>query len=303
MTVQAKDKKDVYDIVTEHIKGILSSGIIPWRVPWSEGRIPTNLITGKPYRAINVILLAAFSYKQNLFLSEDQLRNIGGGAPEGVGPILATHWDWVDKWAKEGEPKPEGKVALLRYHKVLNVEQCEGIDFDKLPGYDRPPKPFEAAREIIKNMQQAPKIEFYKTAASYAPASDIIFMPNSEEYKSKELYYYDLFKLLIYSTGHEKRLKRPIEETPDPVFSRELLIADIGAHYLCYYSGMNKVPLTDSLSAIQGWLAKFETDSKLIVSAATQAQKAVDYILKVAEQQNENTAEGEDSTETAGDSQ
>ncbi len=301
MTNQQKSKKDVYDIVTDHVLSILSSGIIPWRMPWSEGRVPTNLITRSPYRAINVFLLAAESFQCNLFLSEKQLANIGGSVPEGVGPILATHWEWVDKFAKEGEPKPEGKYPLLRYHRVYNVEDCAGIDHESLPGYDRPSKPFEAARDIIKNMPNAPKVEYYKSAASYATVSDIVFMPNSEEFKSKELYYYDLFKLLIYSTAHESRLNRTVEVKPASLFSMESLIADMGAHYLCYHAGMNKVPLLDNLNYIHGWMEEFQEDTRMVVSAATQAQKAVDYILNLkgqqkveAEKEDEEPEEDED---------
>ena len=294
MTTQQTPKKDVYSIISEHIIDILASGIIPWRIPWSEGRIPTNLVTLKPYRGINVFLLAAESFKCNLFLSERQLTNIGGTVPEGVGSILATHWEWVDKYAKEGEPKPEGKFPLLRYHKVSNVEDCGGIDHDALPKYDRPLKPFEAARDIIKNMPNAPKIEYYKSAASYATVSDIVFMPNSEEFKSKELYYYDLFKLLIYSTAHETRLNRKVEVDSVALFSTEALIADMGAHYLCYYAGMKKVPLLDNLNYIHGWMEEFREDTRMVVSAATQAQKAVDYILNLNNQPKEEVMEKKD---------
>lgn len=279
MTTQPKDKKNVYDIVSEHIVSILTAGIIPWRMPWSDGRTPANLITRKLYRGINVFLLAAQSYRCNLFLSEKQLINIGGEPAELNSPSLVIHWEWVDKLAKEGEPKPEGKYPLLRYHRVYNIEDCVHIDYDKLPGYDRPTNPFETARDIIKNMPNAPKIEYYKTAASYAVQSDVVFMPNSEEYKSTEVYYYDLFKLLIYSTAHEKRLNRIDKEAPDEVFSLESLVADMGAHYLCYYAGMNKVPLTDNLTYIHGWMERFKNDSYMVVTAATKAQKAVDYIL------------------------
>ncbi|MGV3598051.1 MAG: zincin-like metallopeptidase domain-containing protein [Bacteroidota bacterium] len=280
MNSQTKDKKNVYDIVSEHIVSILTAGIIPWRMPWSEGRIPTNLITRKPYRGINVFLLAAQSFRCNLFLSETQLSNVGGLPAENVTPSLVTHWEWVDKQAKEGEPQPEGKYPLLRYHKVYNVEDCVNIDFDKLPGYDRPTKPFETARDIIRNMPDAPRIEYYKTAASYAVQSDVVFMPNSEEYKSREFYYYDLFKLLTYSTAHEKRLNRKITDSlPGDPFSMESLIAEMGAHYLCYHAGMPKVSLADSLTYIHGWIERFKADAHMVVTAATLAQKAVDCIL------------------------
>ncbi|HYG40078.1 MAG TPA: zincin-like metallopeptidase domain-containing protein [Cytophagales bacterium] len=297
MTAKQKSK-NVYEIVSEHITSILSSGIIPWRMPWSDGRVPTNLITRNPYRGINVFLLAAQYYRCNLFLSEAQLINVGGEPGELNAPTIAVHWEWVDKQAKEGEPKPESKYPLLRYHKVYNVEDCDGINHDMLPGYDRPSKPFEAAREIIKNMPDAPKIEYYKTAASYVSNSDIVFMPNSEEYGAKELYYYDLFKLLVHSTAHEKRLNRKQAEDTGAHFTIDTLIVDMAAHYLCYHSGMNKVPLMNNLQYIHGWIEAFSKNSRMVVSAAVHAQKAVDYILNLKSKSTEGATDPREMNES-----
>src|SRR5215212_4314882 len=173
MTTQQKTKRDVYSIVSGIIIHFLESGIIPWRMPWAEGRVPTNLITRKPYRGANVFLLAMHAFQCNLFLSETQLANIGGTITEGDMTLLAIHWEWMDAQSKDGEEVTGDKVPVLRYHRALNVSQCEGINHDALPGYDRPEKPFAAAREIVKNMPNAPKIEFYKTAASFDPVNDV----------------------------------------------------------------------------------------------------------------------------------
>jgi antirestriction protein ArdC len=47
----------VYEIITSRIVEELEKGQIPWRKPWKT-LPPANLISKKPYRGINVFLLA-----------------------------------------------------------------------------------------------------------------------------------------------------------------------------------------------------------------------------------------------------
>lgn len=276
MTAQQTPKRDVYDIVTDHIITFMDSGIIPWRVPWSIKGIPTNVVTNKPYRGINIPLLAMYSYDTNYFITESQLVNIGGSPKNDERPMLVTHWEWVD--GKEDAKK----LPLLKYHKIYNISQCNGIEQPAAYG-EKKKKPIDVCKAIIKGMQNAPTVEYNKQSAFYEALTDVIHMPSGNEYRNGELYYYDFFRMLIHATGHESRLKRKeiIEMEPltrDP-FSREELIAEIGAFFLCYQAGIIQIPLLNSLPSIHGWATKFRDDSRLLVFAATQAQKAVDYIL------------------------
>ena len=47
----------VPEIITESILKQLEQGVAPWRKPWSTS-VPRNLISKKPYRGLNVFLLA-----------------------------------------------------------------------------------------------------------------------------------------------------------------------------------------------------------------------------------------------------
>jgi len=66
---QTPSEKDVYTIVTDQIVTTLEKAIIPWRMPWTEGIMPTNLISKRPYKGINLWLLTMLHYGQNYFLS------------------------------------------------------------------------------------------------------------------------------------------------------------------------------------------------------------------------------------------
>lgn len=275
MTAEPKSTRDVYSIVTENIINFLEMGIMPWRHSWVKAGIPRNAITQKPYRGINVLLLAMQGYTQNLFITEEQLANLGGTVKKGQYYHIATYWEW-----KESTNGSSDKWAALKYSKVFNISQCEGVELTT-EGDSKPENPLLICKQIVQNMPNAPKRETNKQSAWYAPIQDVVHMPASNEYTKPEYYYYDLFKLLAYATGNPSRLNRTEQAESEPVFSKETLIADIAAHYLCFYAGISENVCIPNAKHIYGWIERFTDDPKFIVSAATQAQKAVDYILNL----------------------
>ncbi|MCH7410558.1 zincin-like metallopeptidase domain-containing protein [Belliella sp. DSM 111904] len=63
-------------------------------------------------------------------------------------------------------------------------------------------------------------------------------------------------------------------------YSREELPAEMGASFLCNYAGIMKEDLLDNSAAyIKVWLDRLRSDKRLLLDAASKAQKAVEYIL------------------------
>jgi antirestriction protein ArdC len=81
-------------------------------------------------------------------------------------------------------------------------------------------------------------------------------------------------------------------------YSKEELVAEMGAAMLCGVAGVESRTLDNSASYLQSWIGRLRSDSRLIVSAASQAQKAADYILArfVAETESETKGETEHKT-------
>jgi antirestriction protein ArdC len=106
-------------------------------------------------------------------------------------------------------------------------------------------------------------------------------MPAKEAFESPEAYYSTLFLEFTHSTGHESRLNRPgITETHyfgDEIYSKEELIAEMGAAMLCGTIGIENKTIKNSASYIQSWLGKLKDDKKLVVHAAANAQRASDF--------------------------
>ncbi len=61
-------------------------------------------------------------------------------------------------------------------------------------------------------------------------------------------------------------------------------MAEIGAAMLCNIIGIEtERAFQNSVSYINSWLKALKDDVRLIVSASSQAQKAVNYILNIAQ--------------------
>jgi antirestriction protein ArdC len=269
----------VYSIITEQIVQQLESGVAPWRKPWNVAQ-PENLLSKKPYRGINVLLLAVRGYGSPYWLTYKQASMLGGNVRRGEHGTKVVFWKF-DKFETE---TPDGATvektsAILRYYTVFNVEQCERI---KAPQSAHPVNPISECERIIAGMPHVPG--FVQDArAWYRPSTDTVGMPARSAFDWSETYYGTLFHELTHSTGHTSRLGREgiekLEQFGSESYSREELIAEIGSAMLCGVAGIAPQTVANSASYLQSWLRVLKADSRMVVSAASSAQKAADYIL------------------------
>ncbi|WP_322787538.1 zincin-like metallopeptidase domain-containing protein [Salimicrobium halophilum] len=81
---------------------------------------------------------------------------------------------------------------------------------------------------------------------------------------------------------HKSRLNREgvtgRHEFGSENYSKEELVAELGASMLCGVTGIANETIDNSASYIQSWLRVLRDDHTLIVYASQQAQKASDYI-------------------------
>jgi len=290
---------NVYEIVTEQIIKQLESGVAPWRKPWRT-ESPSNLITGKEYRGINPFLLAPQGYGSRYWLTLNQANKLGGHVRKGEHSSIVTFWKigaektLVDAAGNERKSRP----FLLRYYRVFNIEQTEGIA-DKLGlGNASPRTPsLDQCEAIVAGMPTPPKRE-QSDRAWYRPANDTVGIPSRTAFHSAEEYYSTLFHELTHSTGHTSRIGREGIEVLNTFgsesYSKEELVAEMGAAMLCGVTGIEPVTLSNSAAYLKSWIERLRGDSKLIISAASAAQKAADYIRNVAKHEETNSAESED---------
>jgi len=288
-----------YEIVTEAIIKQLESGVAPWRKPWRTG-MPVNLVSKKEYRGINVFLLGFQGYGSRYWLTFHQAQTLGGNVKKGEHGSKVVFWkiDEYEKKNKETGEMENRKSILLRYFTVFNLEQCDGI---KSPEPASAVHPIEQCESIVRSMPAPPKL-VQEAQACYRPSMDTVGMPARSAFTSAEEYYSTFFHELTHSTGHPSRLGREgiMEHHPfgSEDYSKEELVAEMGAAMLCGVAGIESQTLSNSAAYLQSWITILKSDSRLVVSAASQAQKAADYILARGTADIEPDLKGGDETET-----
>lgn len=269
-------KSKAYEAVYNQIISKLAQGVVPWKKPWKTVR-PCNAKTGRPYHGINFFLLTMSEYSDNRWITYKQVKDMGGDVKPGEKSCQVIYWQMLSK-EEDGKKK---NVPLLKYFNVFNVEQTEGVDWsngdEEVTQATNP-----SAEDLLKNYANKPEVKHGGNRAYYNPAQDFVQMPPKDKFKTLDNYYSTLLHELVHSTGHKDRLNRSTLEDAnmfgDANYSEEELIAEFGAAFLCNVAGIdNTIEL--SASYIDSWMASFKNTPSMIVSAASKAQKAADYIL------------------------
>lgn len=276
---------NVYEIITNRIIEKLEAGEIPWKKSWNaQTQAPRNLTSGKLYSGINVFLLLSARYQSPYWLTFKQATERGGSVRKGEKGYPVVFWSKTEKEDPEtGEVK---EVGFLRYYTVFNVAQIDGLQ--DVPSVEihqiqEGAEQFDLAEQIVAAMPQRPEIRHGFTRAFYSPADDSVSMPAQNAFVGGAEYYSTLFHELTHSTGHENRLGRhqtiKNHAFGSQDYSKEELVAEFGAAFLCAEAGVSMAVIDNQTAYIQGWLKALKNDSKLLVNAAAQAQRAANFIM------------------------
>ena len=273
----------VYEIVTDRIIEELEKGVIPWRKPWTGGRGGAyNRISRKPYSLINQMLLQ----HSGEYATFKQWQALGGKVRKGEKSEIVVFWKMIETETVKADGTTEKKtVPMLRYYSVFHVSQIEGVEPLEKPFEDV--EPIEAADKIIVDYVSREGLTFVETVtdeAYYSPSRDMVQVPAKEQYGAIAEYYSTTFHELTHSTGHAKRLNRLTTGIKAAFggeeYSREELTAEIGAASLLNHLSIETPEsFRNSAAYIQSWLKALRGDARMIVAAASRAEKAVAYIL------------------------
>lgn len=283
---------DVYSIVTEQILKQMEQGTTPWRKPWTA-LAPANLVSKKPYRGINVFLLAYQGYGSQFWMTFNQAKQLGGTVKKGEHSTMVVFWK-PSKYTKRNEETGEDESRnslLLRYYRVFNLLQTEGLERFLPKNTAASQDPIEAADKLLAGYKNPPAFE-RSIRAAYSPERDTLFMPDKHLFASIQEYYSTLFHETVHSTGHPSRLDRFVASENrifgSESYSKEELIAELGAAMLCGLSGIQNT-VENSAAYLQHWMKRLKDDSKLLVQAASAAQKACDRIIGEEAKNGEET--------------
>jgi antirestriction protein ArdC len=290
---ESKKGLNVYQMVTDKVIEQMNKGIIPWHRPWNgvaDGAI--NYVTRKPYSLLNQMLLG----RDGEWLTWKQVQQQGGkikkGAKAGI-VVFYGKYVYTKEEKQDGEEvtiMQEHTIPVLKYYHVFHIEDCTGIE-SKLAG-EQPGntvEPAEQAEAIINAYVEREKpLKFQNDKPSnrafYRPSDDLVVVPMLSQYTEAEEYYSTTFHELTHSTMTEWRCNRKAENKMAAFgsadYSREELVAELGAAMLCTVTNIdNRKAFRNSVAYIQGWLRALKNDNKMIVWAASRAEKAARYII------------------------
>lgn len=271
----------VYEIITERIVSLLNEGVCPWRRPWNLMPLaPQNFATGRRYSGINLFLLSVIGYEVPLFLTFKQVSERGGTVKKGSKGVSVVYWGSLEteELNAEGEAK---KAYFLRYYTVFNASQIEGVPFPRVENRTGQAfEPVEVAEGVVSGWADCPRITHGFRGAGYLPDADMIQMPSPGSFDTPAAYYATLFHEMGHATGAAKRLDRKMSVSfGSEDYSREELVAEMTAAFLCAHCGIDNSTIPQQAAYLAGWLSALKSDPKLVITAASQAQKAANMIL------------------------
>jgi antirestriction protein ArdC len=285
----------LYQKVTDAIISQLENGTMPWVRPWSvtAGRnIPCNAVTNRPYSGVNVVLLWStlhHNFKTPRFVTFKQANKCGGRVIKGQNGFKIYYVKHVQsKQENEDTDDTRSSYTLLREYTVFNIDQCDG-----LPESIVNPTPLqirnqserdETADEFIDASQAS--IRHGGAEAFYSSGSDVICLPDWEQFNNRDAYYDTAFHELTHWTGHKSRLDRDLKNRfGTNAYAAEELIAELGSAYLCAEFGIDNYAA--QASYINNWLTLLRKDNRAIFTAASKATKAAEYLRSLALRETE----------------
>lgn len=271
---------DVYQIVTDRILSELEKGVIPWKKPWKDGGA-YNLISGRQYSYLNQLLLG----KEGPYVTFNQVSALGGKIRRGEKAHTVVFWKIQEEKMEElenEEQEVKKKPPILKRYSVFHISQTEGIEV-KEP--ELKAKTNKTAQEVFDAYIKREGILLNLNAdqAFYSPATDSIHLPRFESFENESSFWCTAFHEAGHSTGNHKRLNR---EAINRVsfgsrsYSYEELIAEMTASFIGNrLDFLSDCEIQNSASYIDSWLGVLKHEKKMVVYAASKAEKAAKFIL------------------------
>ena len=271
-------KTDIQREITDQIVAMLESGDTNWINPLTMlGGSPENAATGKKYRGMNAFFLALLgkqycaTYKQWQSLDAQVIKG-------SKGVRIAVPMPLKDK--ETGEQTG----LIFTSATVFSSDQVEGWEAPPVPDMVDETETIETVAQFVANTN-ATIVTNSTRPPCYIPSIDTVSMPTREQFSATdtstatECFYSTLLHELTHWTGHKSRNDRlKGSRFGSSEYAYEELIAEIGSAMLCVSLGVSPQARPDHAKYIGGWLKALKSDKKFIFKAASDAQKAVDYL-------------------------
>jgi antirestriction protein ArdC len=250
-----------------------------------------NATGQRPYRGINSVVLWAVAQKRSYahlqWATYRQWHELGAQVRKGERSTTVVFWKFFDERSEseisdsddEEQTKQQRRCMVRAYH-VFNAAQVDG--------YVPPP-----VRQMSSSERVAHAEDFFSRIpavvrhggdrAFYSVTGDYIQMPVFEQFQSTESYYSVRGHESVHWSGAPGRCNRTINNRfGNPEYAFEELVAELGAAFLCASLSIHLEPRTDHAPYIANWLTALRNEKRFLISAASKAQQAADYLHQIA---------------------
>jgi len=286
-----RQRKDIYQTITDRIVADLEQGVRPWLKPWSAentaGRITRPLRhNGEAYRGINILMLwgtaSTSGFTSPYWLTFRQARKLGAHVrkgEKGTPVVYANTFRKVEE--DEDGQEVERDIPFLKGYTVFNADQIEDLPAPYTAQPEPPaPGPERIARAEDFIAKTGADIRIGGAEAYYTVHGDMIRVPPIEAFRDAERYYATLAHELTHWTRHPDRLDRDFgrKRFGDEGYAREELVAELGSAFLAADLDIEPEPREDHASYLAYWLQVLRNDNRAIFAAAAHAQRAANYL-------------------------
>lgn len=281
----------------------MENGTGNWVKSWSAPNgFPQNMISKKEYRGFNSIHLSMTAsrkgYVAPYWLTFNQVKELGGKVKKGEKSTDIFFYKFLDKSEtiiddESGEELYNFKqIPILKMYKVFNIEQTEGVEYELPEPIINNNDRYLNAEEFIQTTLA--DIRYGGDRAFYRPSDDFIQMPELQLFIDSDNYYATLLHELTHWTGHDERLNRDKHKKwADRTYAFEELIAELGAVFLCSHLGIS-IENNRHPEYLQGWVRSLREEPQILWKAASKAQEAFDYVIKIVDDNSKNKTSKQD---------
>jgi antirestriction protein ArdC len=280
--------QDIYQTVTDQIVAAIEQGADKWVMPWhnnaaSDSPMPFNVSSKRHYRGVNTLALWAagqsHGYTSSAWGTYRQWGERGGQVRKGERSTSICFWKFSERAAPTEDDADATKAsAMARAYSVFNAGQVDGYEAPAsivLPEVTR----IANAEAFIANL--GAEIRHGGGRAFYSPSTDHIQMPEAAAFRDMISYYATTAHEATHWTSHSTRCDRSqnARRFGDDAYAAEELIAELGSAYCCAILGLANEPRPDHAQYLASWLKVLKADKRAIFTAASGAQKAVDWMV------------------------
>lgn len=298
--MNANQIKEMRENVVARLEEMMARGERPWHRGFSTTNMgmPTSVGSKKPYRGGNAVVLDLTA------MSEGWDSKWWGTFKSWKGvdfvPKRGSKATWIlyfdrRKVEKEVDGEVEEKTfSVARAFPLFNAHQLVPLsDGDENTWIPKEKEVDEADKsktvdEIVKRHKIA--VRHQGDQPAYNPLTDRITMPKMGYFDEATAYYGTLAHEMIHWAYRRTNEKAKLGKFGDEDYAREELVAEIGAAYFLREIGIPivKVEYMDQNSAayLKGWMKAIKADPKTLFTAATEASKAVDFLIGRKEEED-----------------